>query len=100
MKTIRVVAAVIRSEDKIFATHRGYGDFKGGWEFPGGKIEAEEPTDDVEYELIKRQFDEMCRYLGWNIDFFKKFYAVEKNAIAHNTEALAEVKAVGEKYAV
>ena len=38
MKTIRVVAAVILSEGKIFATQRGYGDFKGGWEFPGGKI--------------------------------------------------------------
>ena len=39
MKTIRVVAAVIRNEDKIFATARGYGDYKGWWEFPGGKIE-------------------------------------------------------------
>ena len=42
MKTIRVVAAVIRSENKIFATARGYGAFKGQWEFPGGKIEAGE----------------------------------------------------------
>ena len=45
MKTIRVVAAVIRAVDKenkpiIFATQRGYGEFKGGWEFPGGKIES------------------------------------------------------------
>lgn len=38
-KTIEVVAAVIRDNDKIFATQRGYGEFKGGWEFPGGKIE-------------------------------------------------------------
>ena len=42
MKTIRVVAAVIRDGEKIFATMRGYGDFKGLWEFPGGKIEAGE----------------------------------------------------------
>lgn len=35
MKTVRVVAAVIRDNDKIFATQRGYGDLKGGWEFPG-----------------------------------------------------------------
>ena len=46
MKTIRVVAAVIRAVNKenkpiIFATQRGYGEFKGGWEFPGGKIESE-----------------------------------------------------------
>lgn len=39
MKTIREVAAVIKDNNKIFATQRGYGDFKGGWEFPGGKIE-------------------------------------------------------------
>ena len=42
MKTIKVVAAVIKNEDKIFATQRGYGEFKDGWEFPGGKIEAGE----------------------------------------------------------
>lgn len=42
LKYVRVVAAVIRDGDKIFATARGYGDFKGWWEFPGGKIEAGE----------------------------------------------------------
>ena len=42
MKTIRVVAAVIRNENKIFATERGYGELKGQWEFPGGKIEPDE----------------------------------------------------------
>ena len=42
MKTIRVVAAVIRDGEKIFATMRGYGDFRGLWEFPGGKVEAGE----------------------------------------------------------
>ena len=46
MKTIKVVAAVIcdnmKEKNKIFATARGYGELKGGWEFPGGKIEAGE----------------------------------------------------------
>ena len=51
MKTIRVVAAVIKDGDKIFATERGYGDFKGGWEFPGGKIEAGETPQ----EALKRE---------------------------------------------
>ena len=42
MKIVRVVAAVIQADHKIFATQRGYGEFKGGWEFPGGKIEPGE----------------------------------------------------------
>lgn len=47
MKTIEVVAAIIRKGDKIFATQRGYGDFKDGWEFPGGKMEAGETPEDA-----------------------------------------------------
>lgn len=52
MKRIRVVAAVIRDGDRIFATARGYGEFKGQWEFPGGKIEAgESPQDALKREI-------------------------------------------------
>ena len=47
MKTIRVVAAVIRDGEKIFATMRGYGDFRGLWEFPGGKIESGETPQEA-----------------------------------------------------
>lgn len=54
MKTIRVVAAVIRKDDKIFATQRGYGELKGGWEFPGGKIEDGETPQ----EALKREIEE------------------------------------------
>lgn len=59
MKTIRVVAAVIkaRNEDDepiIFATQRGYGEFKDGWEFPGGKIEeGETPQDALKREIME-----------------------------------------------
>lgn len=59
MKTIRVVAAIIRSvnEDNkpiIFATQRGYGDLKGGWEFPGGKIEPNEtPREALKREILE-----------------------------------------------
>ena len=42
MKSIEVVAAVIKKDDRIFATQRGYGEFQGGWEFPGGKVEPGE----------------------------------------------------------
>lgn len=42
MKTIEVAAAIITHNDQIFATQRGYGEFKDGWEFPGGKMESGE----------------------------------------------------------
>ena len=47
MKQIEVVAAIIRKKDKIFATQRGYGDFKDWWEFPGGKIESGESPEEA-----------------------------------------------------
>ena len=59
MKTVRVVAAVIKNVNKegepvIFATQRGYGDFKGGWEFPGGKIEdGETPQEALKREIME-----------------------------------------------
>ena len=47
MKQIEVVAAIIRKGDMIFATQRGYGDYKDGWEFPGGKMEAGETPEEA-----------------------------------------------------
>ena len=54
MKQIEVVAAIIRKGDKIFATQRGYGDFKDWWEFPGGKMEVGETPE----EALKREIRE------------------------------------------
>ena len=54
MKQIEVVAAIIRKEDKIFATQRGYGEWKDLWEFPGGKMEAGETPE----EALKREIRE------------------------------------------
>ena len=58
MKTIKVVAAIIcddiKEKNKIFATARGYGDLKGGWEFPGGKVEiGETPQEALKREIME-----------------------------------------------
>lgn len=70
MKKINVVAAIIIKDDKIFATQRGYGDFKGKWEFPGGKIESNETPE----EALKR---EIIEELNSNIKIDKHFIDIE-----------------------
>ncbi len=57
MKTINVVAAVIRHGNKIFATQRGYGEFKDGWEFPGGKVEPGETPEEALVREIREELD-------------------------------------------
>ena len=57
MKQIEVVAAIIRKEDKIFATQRGYGDFKDWWEFPGGKMESGESPEDALIREIQEELE-------------------------------------------
>ncbi len=70
MKTIEVVAAIIKKEDKIFATQRGYGDFKDWWEFPGGKMEEGETPEDALAREIKEE-------LSTDISVDKFLYTVE-----------------------
>ena len=57
MKTINVVAAVIMKEGRVFATQRGYGEFKDGWEFPGGKVEAGESPEDALLREIREELE-------------------------------------------
>ena len=57
MNTVRVVAAVIRDGDRVFATQRGYGEYKDWWEFPGGKIEAGELPQDALVREIREELD-------------------------------------------
>lgn len=57
MKTIEVAAAIIQDKNKIFATQRGYGEFKDGWEFPGGKIEQGETPEEALIREIREELD-------------------------------------------
>lgn len=57
MKTIKVVAAIIIDNGKVFATQRGYGEFKDGWEFPGGKIEEGETAREAIVREIREELD-------------------------------------------
>lgn len=57
MKTIEVVAAIITHNDQIFATQRGYGEFKDGWEFPGGKMEPGETPQQALMREIREELD-------------------------------------------
>ena len=79
MKTVRVVAAVIKSVDEkgnpiIFATQRGYGEFKGGWERPGGKIEeGETPQEALKREILEELDTEI--YVGELVDTIEYDYS-------------------------
>lgn len=67
MKVVKVVAAIIKNNGRILATQRGYGEFKDGWEFPGGKIEEEETAEKALIREIKEELDAVIR-IGQRID--------------------------------
>ena len=76
MKRIEVVAAVIRREGRIFATQRGYGEWKGWWEFPGGKLEpGETPQQALAREIREEldaeiEIDALVRTVEWDYPTF------------------------------
>lgn len=81
MKTIEVVAAIIIRDGKIFATQRGYGEWKGWWEFPGGKIEPGECPQEALVREIREELDaeievgELLETIEWDYpDFHLKMH--------------------------
>lgn len=77
MKTIHVVCAVILHDNKIFATQRGYGEFKDGWEFPGGKIEAGETPEQAIVREIREELNtevEPVRLMGTVEEDYPNFH--------------------------
>ena len=76
MKTIEVVAAIIRKGDKLFATQRGYGEWKDWWEWPGGKVEAGESPEQALTREIWEELDTEIRVdkflttIDWNYPKF------------------------------
>ena len=76
MKKIEVVAAILRKDDRIFATEKGYGEFKGYWEFPGGKVEIGEGLEEalkreIREELqVEIQIEEKCTVLDYDYPKF------------------------------
>lgn len=94
MKTIEVVAAIIVHEGKILATQRGYGDFKDGWEFPGGKVDAGETPE----EAIVREIQEELRVtiqpekLITTVEYdYPKFHLTMHCFVSHITEGTIEL---------
>ena len=61
MRTVNVVAAIIRRGDRIFATQRGYGSYKDFWEFPGGKVEPNESPEQALQREIREELDKTLR---------------------------------------
>lgn len=76
MKTIEVVAAIIIKNGRVFATQRGYGEFKDWWEFPGGKIESGEGSKEALVREIREELDaeievgELLETIEWDYPNF------------------------------
>ena len=86
MKTIEVVAAIIEKDGKVFATQRGYGDFKDGWEFPGGKVEPSETPEEALIREIREELEteiDVDSYIGTVEYDYPKFHLSMRCYLCH-----------------
>ncbi|MGF7145139.1 8-oxo-dGTP diphosphatase [Anaerotaenia torta] len=89
MKNIEVVAAIIKDGDKILATQRGYGEFAGSWEFPGGKMEEGETREAALHREISEELDvviEIDEYLQTVEYTYPNFHLTMHCYFCHVTE--------------
>ena len=94
MKTVEVVAAIIRDGERIFATQRGYGDFAGGWEFPGGKVEPGETPEDAIVREIHEELEATIAVDGFltQVDYdYPTFHLAMRCYWAHVAEGSLEL---------
>ena len=95
LKQIEVVAAVIVEDDKLLATQRGYGDFKGKWEFPGGKIEQGETHKEALVREIKEELNadiEVLMFLTKVEHDYEKFHLTMHTYICSLKDKIEMVK--------
>ena len=93
-KHIEVVAAIIKKDNTILATQRGYGDLKDGWEFPGGKVEKGEQS----IQAIKRELFEETGGIPETIDYIAQYQVhTLDNAIFKKDVYIVRIKSIKEK---
>ena len=78
MKQIEVVAAIIRKGEKIFATQRGYGEWKDWWEFPGGKMEAGETPEEALVREIREELSIIIFFCPFTLPYLMVIIEMEK----------------------
>ena len=89
MKTVEVVAAIIKEGEAVFATQRGYGDQAGGWEFPGGKVEPGETGEEAIVREIREELGATIAVDGFltTVDYdYPAFHLTMHCYLCHVTE--------------
>ena len=95
MKVVQVVAAAIEQGGKVLATQRGYGEFEGGWEFPGGKVEPGETPEEALVREIREELDAAIA-IDWllaNVEYdYATFHLSMHVYVCHHTDNRLELR--------